>query len=821
MSRDDERRGIRPVQLTENTWVEAPTPHGEQRFQRYEDLGLIGKGGMGEVRRVRDPDLNRVMAVKILHAEVAQPQHIARFVEEAQVTAQLRHPSIVSVHELGRDEQDRIFFTMEEVRGSTLSEVIEELHAASAPQAWGRTLSGWTLERVVEAFRRACEAVAYAHARGVVHRDLKPANVMLGRFGEVILLDWGLAKVFRQGLSDDLPVVTQRSVDDGLQTVVGRVMGTPAFMPPEQARGEQDRVGTASDVYALGAILYNVLTGHAPYRGGTSQAVVRSVLNGPPRPVTDFEQAPPIPEHLAAICEKAMAREPTARHYDAMELAQDLGGWLDGSQRRAKALELVARARATLPAALTLDEEASRLRTEARELLEPIGSHEPVDRKRPAWVLEDLAEQLERKASMRVLECIRTLLSALNLAPDLADAHAALAEIYKAQHQRAERDHETEEAERLEVLLKYHDRGEHRAYLDGTGALTLVTDPPGARARLFRYAERDRRLVPELLRELGQTPIERMPLGMGTYLVELSAPGHETVRYPVVIGREEHWDGVAPGESRTRAIRLPREGELGPDDVYVPAGWFQSGDDGTAEDNALPRRRIWVDAMVFRRLPVTYGDYLEFVNDLQLKGDKRGVQRALPRFEQLSLFSQRRSGVWEIRDDLQMFRADPRHPVVMIDWFSARAYADWEAARSGQPWRLPDEISWEKAARGVDGRIYPWGNTLDPTWCNMRDSLTGRPRVTDVGAFPVDESPYGVRDLGGNAMDWCQDAFRMTGPPIHRGRAVVREDPGQPRCIRGGHFYAIGSISRTSHRYRLDPAYRGYMLGFRLARAWR
>ncbi len=194
MSRDDERRGIRPVQLTENTWVEAPTPHGEQRFQRYEDLGLIGKGGMGEVRRVRDPDLNRVMAVKILHAEVAQPQHIARFVEEAQVTAQLRHPSIVSVHELGRDEQDRIFFTMEEVRGSTLSEVIEELHAASAPQAWGRTLSGWTLERVVEAFRRACEAVAYAHSQGIVHRDLKPANILVGEFADVLVVDWGLAR---------------------------------------------------------------------------------------------------------------------------------------------------------------------------------------------------------------------------------------------------------------------------------------------------------------------------------------------------------------------------------------------------------------------------------------------------------------------------------------------------------------------------------------------------------------------------------------------------------------------------------------------------
>ena len=805
------------IALSEDTFSSSPTPKDAARLGPYEDLGPIGSGGMAEVRRVRDPVLNRVMAAKMLHENVTHdPQRVLRFVEEAQVTAQLRHPSIVAVHELRRNDDGRIYFTMAEVRGQTLVEVVDELHAASRSGRWGRSTNDWTLERLIEAFRRACEAVAYAHSRGVVHRDLKPANVMVGRFGEVILLDWGLAKVFNQGHSEDKPVVTRRSIADATQTQHGRVLGTPAYMPPEQARGELDRVGTASDVYALGAILYTILSGRAPYAGKSGDQVLRARLSGPPRPLSEWEGLPDLPEHLRVICEKAMSSEPTARHYDAAELAQDVGSWLDGSQRQAKALDLVRKAAATLPTANTLAEEARRLHEEARERLEPIANHEPIDRKRPGWVLEDLAVQLEAKAGMRVLEAIRTLRAALNLAPDLAEVHEALADVYKQQHEEAEARGDSDEAERLEVLLRDHDRGRLRQYLDGTGALTLHTDPPGARARIYRYVERDRRLQPEYFRELGTTPLEAVPLAMGSYLVELEVEGRPVVRYPVVIGRNQHWDGRPPGARQPLAIRIPEC--LASDEIYVPAGWAQNGGDEASCDSWLPKRQVWVDAMVFKTHPITNGDYLAFLNDLEQSGRSRDVQRFLPRFEGFPPYEKDREGTWKLRNDMLIFESTPEHPVVMVDWTSAAAYADWYSRRTGLPWALPDEISWEKAARGVDGRVYPWGNHLDPTWCNMRESRAGRPALLPVGEFEADASPYGVRGMGGNSMDWCRDAFKGTGPPMLRSRAVVREDPGQPRSIRGGHFYAVGQISRVCHRYRLDPAFRAYMLGFRLMR---
>lgn len=807
-----------PVNLSEETWSSNPIPREAKRIGPYEDLGTLGTGGMAEVRRVRDPVLNRVMAAKLLHPETCDTQHLLRFVEEAQVTAQLRHPSIVAVHELGRADDGRVYFTMEEVRGQTLVEVIDELHAASGHGRWGTSANEWSLEKVIEAFRRACQAVAYAHSRGVVHRDLKPANVMVGRFGEVFLLDWGLAKVFNQGHSEDLPaVVTKRSSEDSTATQFGRVLGTPAFMPPEQARGELDRVGTASDVYALGAILYTTLCGRAPFSGKSSDHVLRAVLAGPPRPLEDWEGIPPIPDHLAVICRKAMAREPTARHYDAMELAQDISSWLDGSQRKSKALELVTRARATLPAAAALKEEADRLMEESRERLEPIANHEPVDRKRPAWMLEDLAQQLHQKASMRVLEATRTLQAALNLAPELAEAHESLVMLYKRQHEEAEDEDDRDEADRLEVLLRDHDRGSLRRYLEGTGALTLHTDPPGARATLYRYVERDRRLVPEYLSSLGTTPIAAVPLPMGSYLVELEVEGRPKVRYPVRIERQQHWDGVPPGGKAPLPVRIPKM--LRGDECYVPAGWTTSGGDPDACDSWLVRRKIWIDSVVFKKTPVTHRQYLEFINDLEQNSRKKEVQRWMPRFEQISPYLQDKEKVWNLRKDMFMFTAGLDDPVVMVDWHSAAAYAEWLARRTGQPWRLPDETTWEKAARGVDGRIYPWGNRLDPTWCNMRESQAGRPRMVPAGSFEADCSPYGILDMGGNCMDWCRDAYRTTGPPVARDTVVVREDPGQPRSIRGGHWYAVGQISRVCHRYRLDPAFRGYMLGFRLARS--
>ncbi|MFT3765091.1 MAG: serine/threonine-protein kinase [Minicystis sp.] len=189
--------GARDVTLTAGD--SGAVPRGAREAPRlpgrYEDLGPIAGGSFGEVRRVRDTLLDRVVAMKLLHAEHAARSHVRRrFLVEAQITAQLQHPGIVAVYDRGELPDGRIWYTMKEVRGRTLGAVIDDLHAAGTAEAFVTTPSGWTFRRVVDAFARIAQAIAYAHSRGLVHRDLKPENLMVGEFGEVLVMDWGLAR---------------------------------------------------------------------------------------------------------------------------------------------------------------------------------------------------------------------------------------------------------------------------------------------------------------------------------------------------------------------------------------------------------------------------------------------------------------------------------------------------------------------------------------------------------------------------------------------------------------------------------------------------
>lgn len=801
-----------------------------RQLGRYEDRGLLGEGGTAQVRRVWDATLDRALAMKILRPELAaQPHAVAWFEAEAHTIARLQHPGIVPIHEIGRLPDGRPYYSMMEVGGRTLQDVLRELHEASQGGVWGTSPSGWTLRRVLEACHRAVETVAYAHACGVYHRDLKPGNVMLGAFGEVLVLDWGLAEASSGRRAPD---ATELGLPD--TATASGVRGTVAYMPPEQARGEVSRAGPRADVYSLGATLYEVLTGQTPYRGASTWAVLTQLNSRGPAAIEGVLGKVGLlaPAGLIEIVERAMAREPEDRHSDARELGVALADWLDGARRRDEGLALVATADALLPRIASLRERAARLLEEAGEAKKALRPTQPVAEKALAWRMEDEAARFEQDARRMETERLEVLRAAIVRAQDLPEAHERLADYYRTRMATAEDARDRVVASVAETLLRAHDRGRHAAWLRGDGALTLLTDPPGAEAELYRYVEHERHLVPERVRSLGPTPLHAVTLPMGSWLVVLCAPGRPEVRYPVQIRRQEHWDGVPPGATEPLPVPLPTADVLGPDDVYVPPGWFWSGGDPEAP-STFPRRRLWADALIARRFPVTNADWITFLDTLVADGREEEALRHVPRERGNSptatgavIYGRDADGRFVLVKDADGDEWFPDAPVLMIDWQNAQAFAQWTTARTGQPWRLLGELEFEKVARGVDGRFLPWGDFIDPTWCCYSESHVGHRLPARLHEYPMDESPYGARHMAGNARTWCADRYRAEGPPTPDGRVLPPRELGDldpapaVRVWRGGSWLDFARGIRSAGRSNGPSTDRYSRLGVRLVRSW-
>ena len=289
------------------------------------DLGLLGAGGMARVYRVRDEALGREVALKVLRPELLErDEAVDRFVEEARITAQLDHPNIPHVYALAADRTRSTCFTMKVLGGQSLQKILEENEREEADG----------LMAALDVLVRICDAVAFAHSRGVLHLDLKPSNVMVDEYGQIYVVDWGIARRMKE-----LP--TQHT-DDGGQ------YGTPAYMAPEQARGENWRLDERTDVFALGGILYRVLTGRPPYREQTAEGTRALAAKGeylPPEQRTRPGQA--MPRRLVAICKRALQVDPKDRYQHVSELKRDLDDFIKGfaqlPRRSFKAGEVIIR----------------------------------------------------------------------------------------------------------------------------------------------------------------------------------------------------------------------------------------------------------------------------------------------------------------------------------------------------------------------------------------------------------------------------------------------------------------------------------------------
>lgn len=809
------------------------------RSTRYEDGGQLAVGGTSQVRRVFDTELGRRCAAKLLRPEFgASTQARKRFVDEAKLMAQLEHPGVIPIYDLAWLDGGQPFYAMREVDGYTMSHAIQDVHAASGRQGWEPSPTGVTLHRLIEALRRVCDTVAYAHSRGIVHCDLKPANIMLGRFGEVYTLDFGIAKV----LSGAAGATQQAAAADAGQEArarAGGVAGTPAYMSPEQAHADTAAVGPLSDVYGLGAVLYEILTGTPPYVGTSSSEIVQQARrSAPPLPAERSEtnpDAPPIPPGLQSICARAMARDPGARYQSAEDLGQALAEWVDGTVQRDLGLRVASEADALMRSARESRQRAAELSQRAQTMLSPLPPFAPVVAKQAAWLLDDEARALEGDAARLEVAYVQKLYSALTRAPDLAEAHSRLADYYRDAHASSERARRWTEASLFEVSLRAHEHGRHSAYLRGAGRISLTTSPPDATIAIYKYELRNRRLVAES-KDIVRAPLREHELDYGSYLLVLSHPDCAETRLPVYVSREQHWECRDP-EDNVLPIVLPRTGALDADDVYVPPGWFVAGGDGEAL-NGLPQARLWLDGFVIRRYAVTNRQYVAFLNDLLRNDREQEALRYAPREragapgqEGPLLCERDAEGGFVLTATAAGVALLPDVPVCMVDWHGAAAYAAWLARRDDLPWRLPGEMEWEKAARGVDGRCFPWGDFLDPSWCLMRLSHTqmGNAFLAPVTAHVDDVSPYGVHGMAGNARDWCFDAFQPSGPQIEAGRPLLSNGEdiqgpgagGAHRLYRGGAWRDAERSCRAAFRDAPPAYFRDWDISFRVLRPFK
>ncbi len=773
----------------------APMPVGD----RYTTLREIGRGGAGVVIAVQDRVVGRSVALKRLQNRDLGGIALARFMNEARIQARLQHPGVVPVYDLVTLEDGTPGFTMRWVEGVSLTRVIH------APDGGGPddNLDARRF-RLMQILSRLCEVVSYAHAQGVIHRDLKPDNVLVGAFGEVLLMDWGIAKVRGdedaggEGAGETAAVEAGAALlsDLSFNTQAGAVVGTPGYMAPEQVGGAAQAMDERTDVFALGAIMYEMLTRTRPFEGKTPLSVLMATLAGQPAPPRTRAPELRVPAVLEATCLRALAHAPHDRFQGVAALRVELERFLTGSAERERQQVEYAR---RVQEAQTIDDLRSMLRdrvVEARQGLQgvaPLSPHAPLEDKRARWTEEDTLRSLNVRLNEANADLKAKLMQALEVMPEATQTRRALAELYWQDYREAQGDARFDDAARhLEQAYRFADASFARR-LAPRAPVSITTVPSGAEVWCSAWVEGDRVLRPGPPSVLGRTPLRDAPVPTGRVLLELRVPGRPAVKLPLHL-----W----PGDEVDLHIALPGRDDIDDEFVFVPGGQYVRGNDPRAT-LAAETARVHVQPFLIGRYPVTCAAYAEFLNALPLEEAERRAPR-----QDAVYWRPDATGAWPLpQTDPDGTVWAPEWPVCGVSRHDAEAYCAWRSELEGVVYRLPTEDEWEKAARGPDGRLFPWGDHLDLSFCNVRGSHPADPSPLPVGTFTVDESPYGVRDLAGGVRDWVSGALPMGD----------RLEP----IVRGGAWNLPGAFAHAAGRWTV-PAHRAVLSnGFRLVRAFR
>ncbi|MBL8719305.1 MAG: SUMF1/EgtB/PvdO family nonheme iron enzyme [Myxococcales bacterium] len=735
---------------------------------RYVPRRVLGSGGLGAVLECEDRVLGRAVAIKVLLRH-DDPRYADLLAREARLLGGLEHPNIVPVYELSESPP---FYVMRVLEPRTLEQIVIDLRRGD-PDAH----HDFPLGRLLRVFLSVCDAIEFAHDRGIAHCDIKPANVVIGSHGEVVVVDWGLAHHLEQ------PLVYRG--------------GTLGYAAPEQFdeafRGAVDR---RIDVFALGALLYELLALEPALPD--DDATRASLLAGSGYGDVDVSRLSARGPSVAGLVEvvlRALSHEPDRRYGSVRAFAAAVEAHLEGTaaleQRRRRVEQLVAEGqRLTADLRDFVDSRGERV-AEVAELRAQVPPYAPAEEKRRVWDAEDRVMMLDAMAASTLREAASAFERALVELPEHREARRGLAFLWAIERQRARSRRDAfDEAYFGELVRQYDDDGPEGPAQ--SGALSFDWPVP-CEVSLETYLARDRRLVIDGARSLGSPPLSlRVPVG--SHRLRLTS-GRGTLHRPIFVG---------PNASLTVGFDRPKVPATSVGEVLVPGGeaLVDLGD-------GLEVQEVKVATFVIQARPVTFGEYLEFLAWVheELPGrarhhTPRGLDEAAYfRWDGDSFVPLR---ITEYGDDTELLRA---LPVFGVSGHSASVYAAWRSRRDRVAYRLPTEIEWQKAGGGVDGRRHPWGDAFDGAYCLHRESREGPPRPMPSGSFPVDCSPYGALDFAGGVADWVTPGLAPL--PLSRATGAV---------TRGGSYRDAPETCslRARRRYGLQES--TPRAGFRLVR---